>query len=101
MSYLTKKSKNRCKFCKLSLPESTYSPKSKKLADMESPEYETGDKNHEDYKFCCVENSYCAFYNKVSRFTTALHRKPKKIVCEIERLREKETFFKGISVERS
>ena len=27
--------------------------------------------------------------------------KPKKIVCEIERLREKETFFKGISVERS
>ncbi|EFO96335.1 hypothetical protein CRE_14728 [Caenorhabditis remanei] len=64
MSHFTKKSKNRCKFCKLSLPESTYSSKSEKFADLESPEYETGDKNHEDYKFCCVENSYCAFYNK-------------------------------------
>ena len=28
-------------------------------------------------------------------------RKPKKIVCEIERSREKEAFVKGISVERS
>ncbi|EFO96071.1 hypothetical protein CRE_20039 [Caenorhabditis remanei] len=34
-------------------------------------------------------------------FSTALFRKRKKIVCEIERLREKETFFKRISVERS
>ena len=35
-----------------------------------------------------------AFYNRALP-------KPKKIVCEIERFREKETFFKGISVERS
>ena len=40
-------------------------------------------------------------FAKGTLLTTALYRNREKIGFEIERFREKETFFKNISVERS
>ncbi|EGT49700.1 hypothetical protein CAEBREN_21435 [Caenorhabditis brenneri] len=29
---------------------------------LKSKEYKSGETKSEDFKFCCVENTYCAFY---------------------------------------
>ena len=53
--------------------------------------------------FLKKKRKFCFYYFMLLARHTSYNcalPKPKKILCEIERLREKETFLKGVSVER-